>query len=408
MGLLDLERMKEAKRGFLMNFRKGAKAEAGAFEADHPVSPPDGVDLMEGTGATLEEMIAHYRWEGRRDWSYTAMLHRAANVGLAVEYGMHEVNSETYQINYRLREVMKNLPDESKDRALLEDALKGVERFRSILSTMNTYSDGSLGRRGVPGPDVLKQVNDILGEALKRWNVTLTASDAFLECKVPGLEKYSVPAFINLIRNAFYWTGQSDRERRIHLDASPVEFEPYEDGTPHVEWVVSISDSGPGVDPAMSEVIFEPFRSGRRSTGIGLYLCRQVLARERATVIVAPEPSELGGATFLVGPTSVLNPAPALPPSMKERLRVEAIGIAQLVIDGKTRELVEFYGEQYAELSREALRVRLEGPQDDDDRFLLRLADGIEDVLRSRSTPEELQGIVDEELGVDVTAPPRI
>jgi len=353
-------------------------------------------------------MLAHYRWESRREWTYTAMLHRAANVGLAVEYGMHEINSETYQINSRLQEVMKNLPEGSRDRGLLEDVRKGVNRFNSLLSTMNTYSERSLGRRGVPGPDVLKQVEDVLGYALERWKVTLTASDAFLQCKVPGLEKYSVPAFINLIRNAFYWTGQSDRERRIHLDASPVEFEPYEDGTPHVEWVVSISDSGPGVNPAMREVIFEPFRSGRRSTGIGLYLCRQVLAKERATVIVAPEPSELGGAKFLLGPTSVLNPAPALPPSMKERLRVEAIGIAQLVVDGKTRELVELYGEQYAELSREALRIRIEGPQDAEDSFLLRLADGIEDVLRSRSAPESLQGVLDEELGVDETAPPRI
>jgi len=400
--------MRDAKRAFLKNFRVGVKAAKGSFEPEHLVAPPEGVDLLEGTGATAEELLAFYRWEGRRQVGYTSILHRAAAAGLAVEYGMHEVNSECSQIGYALRDVMAKLPEGSPETRRLESALKGVTRFRTILGTMNKYSQGDLGSYGIEGKELLRQVNEVLGFALERWKVTLTTSEAFLGAKVPGLEKYSVPVFINLIRNAAYWVEQVDRERRIHLDASPVELEPYDDGTPHVEWIISISDSGPGVDPAMRETIFEPFQSGRGSSGVGLYLCRQALAGFRTAVIVSPEPSELGGARFLVGPHSILAPAPALPPSMRERLRVEVIGIAQLVIDGKTRELVELYGEQYAELSREALRIRIEGPQDADDRLIVRLADGIEDILRSRSTPEALQAVLDEEFGVDVTAPPRI
>lgn len=403
---MNLDRLNDGKRVYLKNFRLAVKAATGSFEPEHLLSPPEGVDLMEGTGLTADELLAFYRWESRQRLHYTSILHRAATAGLAVEYGMHEVNSECSNIGYALREVMSKLPEDSPERSRLEGALNGVTRFRTILSAMNKYSQSHLGSRGIEGKELIRQVNEVLGFALDRWKVTLTASDAFLGAKMPGFEKYSVPVFINLIRNAAYWTEQVDRERRIHLDASPVEMEPYDDGTPRLDWIISVSDSGPGVDPAMRETIFEPFQSGRGSSGVGLYLCRQALAGFRTAVIVSPEKSELGGAKFLVGPHSILAPAPSLTPSRKEALRVEAIGIAQLVIDGKTRELIELYGEQYSELSRESLRVRIEGPKDADDRLLLRLADGIEDVLRSRNTPEALQGMLDEDFMLDGAAPP--
>src|SRR5690349_21476941 len=96
---MDIERMRDAKRLFNRNFRLGVKAAQGSYEPDQLLAPPEGVDLLEGTGATVDELLAFLRWELRKEVHYTSILHRAANAGLAVEYGMHEVNTETSNID---------------------------------------------------------------------------------------------------------------------------------------------------------------------------------------------------------------------------------------------------------------------------------------------------------------------
>jgi two-component system sensor histidine kinase PilS (NtrC family) len=60
---------------------------------------------------------------------------------------------------------------------------------------------------------------------------------------------------------------------------------------------LEVSDRGPGVAPENAERIFEPFFSGeRRSTGLGLYLARELAQTSGATLLYEPRPG--GGSTF--------------------------------------------------------------------------------------------------------------
>src|SRR2546422_11379027 len=66
--------------------------------------------------------------------------------------------------------------------------------------------------------------------------------------------------------------------------------------------VVAVEDEGKGLDPATLDTLFEPNRPvsapTRTGTGLGLYLCRIIIAAHHGT-IMAENPAE-GGARFVL------------------------------------------------------------------------------------------------------------
>jgi signal transduction histidine kinase len=79
-------------------------------------------------------------------------------------------------------------------------------------------------------------------------------------------------------------------------------------------WVsLTISDTGPGIDPAVLPHLFEPFVSTRldsRGTGLGLAVAEGIV-REHGGVILARNRTDRSGAIFEVllpaAPASMLN-----------------------------------------------------------------------------------------------------
>lgn len=66
-------------------------------------------------------------------------------------------------------------------------------------------------------------------------------------------------------------------------------------GRPYLE----ISDHGPGIPAEMEDSVFEPFATGRGGgTGLGLYICRELCERNRASLRYRPR--EGGGSTFQI------------------------------------------------------------------------------------------------------------
>ena len=62
---------------------------------------------------------------------------------------------------------------------------------------------------------------------------------------------------------------------------------------------MEIADHGPGIPPDMQDSIFEPFATGRAGgTGLGLYICRELCERNRATLRYRPR--ESGGSIFQI------------------------------------------------------------------------------------------------------------
>jgi two-component system sensor histidine kinase PilS (NtrC family) len=92
----------------------------------------------------------------------------------------------------------------------------------------------------------------------------------------------------NLCENAFKH-GVHDRPAEVveirHGRLSPT-------GRPFLQ----VMDRGPGVNPEHAEKIFEPFFSGGRGTGLGLFLARELAQTNGATLLY--EPRHGGGSIF--------------------------------------------------------------------------------------------------------------
>ncbi|HKU40795.1 MAG TPA: ATP-binding protein, partial [Polyangiales bacterium] len=94
-------------------------------------------------------------------------------------------------------------------------------------------------------------------------------------------------AFMNVVDNALRAVGQNGR----------VEVRGWVEGD---AYIVTVADSGPGVDAGLADRIFEPFfttRSNAEGTGLGLSIARQIMEEHGGSISVGRSP-ELGGAVF--------------------------------------------------------------------------------------------------------------
>lgn len=102
--------------------------------------------------------------------------------------------------------------------------------------------------------------------------------------------------FVNLIRNAVDAVTRNQKPGRVDVEAEFFE----RDGS---EWVsIKVADTGPGIDSALLESMFEPFVSSRldaKGTGLGLGVA-QGIVHEHGGVILAHNRSDGPGAVFEV------------------------------------------------------------------------------------------------------------
>lgn len=123
-------------------------------------------------------------------------------------------------------------------------------------------------------------------------NLTLSVA-----CDAPGVagvvadETRLKQLLNNLIGNAIKFTPAGSVE--VRLSARPAD--------DSVALVATVEDTGPGVDAAAAQRIFEPFNTGRAGregagAGLGLAICRQIVERMGGAISVDRSP--LGGAGF--------------------------------------------------------------------------------------------------------------
>ncbi|MHC4956166.1 MAG: sensor histidine kinase [Planctomycetota bacterium] len=207
----------------------------------------------------------------------TAALVRAARASTAGTMAggvAHEFNNLLGGILGCATEALdEDLSDDAK--SLLEmirkTATRGVGMTQAMLRATRAEPELSVCDPAALFDEVLAEVRPPPGIAVEREiaDVTLRADAVMLR-----------QVLANLVRNAVHAMGE---EGTLHLGVGEAD--------DSVQFTVA--DSGPGIDPAIREILFEPFvttrRGGREGAGLGLFLAERLISAHGGSIGVESE-----------------------------------------------------------------------------------------------------------------------
>jgi two-component system NtrC family sensor kinase len=224
----------------------------------------------------------------------TAHRARLMQAGQMLAGVVHEINNPLAVIQGYSQLLLERAQD-PEDRRDLGCILDEARRLGTLVEDMLAFTRRSgeeIGR-----VDLRRVVNaaiNLTAHAMRQGRVALIASLPEQDVYVKGQQGAYVQVLLNLLTNArqSLEAGRADgRGVSIRVERARA------GGT-----TMLVTNNGPSIDAALAERIFEPFfttRSDGAGSGLGLALCREILARHGATIRVdAPHPD--GGACFRV------------------------------------------------------------------------------------------------------------
>jgi PAS domain S-box-containing protein len=198
--------------------------------------------------------------------------------------------------------VRNALPPGSPERDQLEVVIDAGTRIRDLVKRIT-----ALGRRGTGGQTTVDVVQ-VVRDALRVLRATLPPH-IVIECEIGSVAPISGdPAQLqqmiaSLVTNAAQAIGDEGGTILVGLDAREGQ------GRNQRRLVLSITDTGRGMDEAARRRIFEPFvtsRNAGKGSGLGLAFVHGVVARHKATIEVA---SEVGRGTRFEIAFAIADPA---------------------------------------------------------------------------------------------------
>ncbi len=180
-----------------------------------------------------------------------------------------------------------------QDRAVfdyLEEVLKASKRAKSLVEQVLTFS------RTMERKAVLQYMHPIVKEVMKLMRVTLPSTTVIKEEIDVGCGRVLIDpvqmhqVLINLCTNASHSIGGEHGELTVQLGSAPPK-----DG---LEWLVlTVADTGSGIEPELLERIFEPYFSTKEKTsgtGMGLAMVHGIVSGQGGYINVE---SEVGNGT---------------------------------------------------------------------------------------------------------------
>ncbi|NTI50968.1 ATP-binding protein [Agrobacterium rhizogenes] len=198
-----------------------------------------------------------------------------AQIGLALGLVQHEFSGQVRNINRGL-DALK--PWASRNRGLddlygsLRVSFEHLESYLQLFVPLNRR----LQRRRVPvsGTEIEEFIRTVFGPRFERHDIEMVVPDGFRVMTVTTFPSTLLPVFANVVDNAIYWLGEvRDRPKTITLGVTFAG--------------LTISNSGPGIDPRDAEGMFEFGASNKPGgRGMGLYLSRDALRKEGMDIIL--------------------------------------------------------------------------------------------------------------------------
>ena len=242
----------------------------------------DGYDSSELAEAFEEELI---ELRARSDSDL-----ELAQVGMALNTISHEFDKTVGALRNGLRRLKAWVDANPELNDLYRDLRTSFDHLDEYL-TLFTPLDRRLHRTkiNITGKNIYDFLSGLFQVRLKRHNVKLTPTDAFLNASISCYPSSLYPPFVNLVDNAIFWLQQNrDLVREITLDS--------EGDT------LLVRDNGPGVSARDRENIFtRSFSRKPGGRGMGLPISRETLSRVDLRLTLAPASGYLG-AVFRISP----------------------------------------------------------------------------------------------------------
>jgi signal transduction histidine kinase len=197
----------------------------------------------------------------------------------------HDLRAPVNQVRALTQLLVTNdhgLPeDSSRALSLIEQAADGMGRLIESLLRYAQAGQGQLNRQRVPIDRIIESVRVTLAPLINRTGAQIICTP------LPAAEGDPVlleQLFQNLVANAIQYHRPEE--------APVVEIS----GGPSGEgWQFAVKDNGPGIPPNYQDGIFEPLKRLHGSeipgTGLGLALCRTIVARHGGRIWVESEGS---------------------------------------------------------------------------------------------------------------------
>ncbi len=238
------------------------------------------------------EMLENERAEERHRKLENRLRHRQRleTVGVLAGGVAHEFNNVLLPIVLYAELALAEIPEGSSAHQDLEEVLASANRARDVVNKILTFSRDA-------GAPKLKAIDlePVVREALRLFSALIPPT---VQLRSELLGPYplvkadaalTIQVIMNLCTNAYHALVNAEGIVSVELK-SGVEPAAADDGKPPREYVVlTVADSGSGMDAATAERIFEPFFTTREvgtGTGLGLSVVHGILESFGATITV--------------------------------------------------------------------------------------------------------------------------
>ena len=209
----------------------------------------------------------------------------------------HEIKNPLASIRSAVEQFTRPSLDDADRETLRRLVLSESDRLSRLLSEFLDYSGLRLAtRQRVQVGEVVHGAVELVRQHPEAQDVALACSGLESREEVSGDPDLLHRALFNLLLNAVQFAGAGGRVRVSVEAGGPA----YPRGTSiRSPLAVIISDSGPGVDPAVQDRIFEPFFSTRvGGSGLGLAVVYRAVEAHDGSIFV--DRAEEGGAMFTI------------------------------------------------------------------------------------------------------------
>jgi len=224
-------------------------------------------------------------------------MSRVVTAGQLTASIAHEIRQPLAAIttfgNASINWLKHKTPDLDEVRSNLDNMVKQVYRVDDVIKSVTAlFKKDSTARRDVNLNELVQQVLTITSRAMVSNRIVLETN--FIQSPQPVVMADPVQlqqVVLNLIMNAIEAMSASERgARMVHIETSISQADSV---------VITVADSGPGIDAKTAEQLFQPFFTTKSSgMGLGLSICKSIIEAHGGQLTVASR--EPQGAVFRV------------------------------------------------------------------------------------------------------------